>query len=69
MSSGVLSNQKKCVHPTLDYSLPPHPCQDMSLDMIDMSPANCQVCHFKYFDIISDLYLIRHKSTHASNYL
>ena len=27
----------------------PVPCQDVSLDMIDMSPANCHACHFKYF--------------------
>lgn len=42
MSSAAPSNQKMC---------PPIPvrCQDVSLDMIDMSPANCHACHFKYF--------------------
>ena len=42
MSSAALSNQKMC--PPI-----PVPCQDVSLDMIDMSPANCHACHFKYF--------------------
>ena len=42
MSSAAPSNQKMC--PPI-----PVPCQDVSLDMIDMSPANCHACHFKYF--------------------
>ena len=42
MSSAARSNQKMC--PPI-----PVPCQDVSLDMIDMSPANCHACHFKYF--------------------
>ena len=31
-------------HPSLASPI----CQDVSLDMIDVSPANCRDCQFKY---------------------
>ena len=35
---------------TFPWPLPPPPiCQDVSLDMIDVSPARCHHCHWKYF--------------------
>lgn len=34
---------------SLDPSLLPPICQDVSLDMIDVSPARCHHCHWKYF--------------------